>query len=149
MAEQQLGEMLAIAGGLLPLDRAAGTYTSSVVDMQMFRRILATIYTGALAAGATFNAKLQASADGSTNWGDIPNKAITQLADTADGKYARINLQAEECKLVGDSEPRRYMRVSVTTAVANATFGIMVDGDNSRYGPANQFDVADVVQIVA
>lgn len=149
MAEQQLGELLAIVGGLLPLDRAAGTYTSSVVDMQMFRRILATIQTGALAAGATLNAKLQASADGSTDWQDIPGKAITQLADTADGKYARINLQAEECKISSDSQPRRYVRVSVTTAVANATFGILMDGAPARYGPGNQFDVADVVQIVA
>lgn len=149
MSEQQLGEMLAIAGGLLPLDRAAGTYTSSVVDLQMFRRVLVTIQTGALAAGATLNAKLQASADGSTDWQDVTGKAITALADTADGKYVRINLQAEENKITADSQPRRYMRVSVTVAVANATFSILVDADNARYGPANQFDIADVVQIVA
>lgn len=149
MAEQRLGEELAIVGLLLPLSRAAGTYTSSVIDMQMFRRILATVQLGAMVATATLNAKLQASPDGSTDWQDIPSKAIAQLADTNSGKIARINLQAEECKISSDNQPRRYVRVSVTVAVANVTFGIAVDGARARYGPSSNYDSADVVEIVA
>jgi hypothetical protein len=140
MSEQRLGEMLAQLLLIPPQSVAAVTTTSAAIDMRYFRRALVELLCGAISADATIDMKIQGSVDGSTNWADIVGKAITQVPNTGDNKTQRIDIQAEDLKATGDSEPRRYARVVITTVGTASLIAATVLGDCSRYGPASDYN---------
>lgn len=83
---------------------AAGTtdVNSSAIDLQASNAAHVVVLLGALAASATYTAKIQDSADGSTGWADISGLSITVSADTDDNKLLGFDVQ----------QPlKRYIRV--------------------------------------
>ena len=127
--------------------------TSDWVDASRFETLLAVVMTGTLPATVTVSAKLeQATSDAGAGAKDIAGKAITPLAAVADSdKQALINLRGEELDVDGGF---RYVRLSVTIAdsaspdAASADLAAFVFGHHPRYGPASDYDLASVAEIV-
>lgn len=139
-------EMAAVVATIDPASLTANTYVSDWVDASQFEQLCAVILLGAIATNGTFNAKLRMSAasDGS-NPADVPGKAVTELtqAGTDSNKQVLLQVQGDEI-----TPGYRYVALSVTTAVAATIAGAVLLGFNPTYGPASDYDLASVDEIV-
>lgn len=147
IAEGLLSEEIALVATVDPQVATPEAYPTDAIDMRYWRRLLFTLLLESVAATATVDFKLQASADGSTNWTDLADKEITQILTAGADGQAHINLQAEEVKI--DDEPARYVRGLVTVGTANASICVAVYGARGRYGTASHYDLSSVAEIVA
>lgn len=139
-------ERAAIVATIDPASLTANTYVSDWVDASNFDNLMAVILLGAIAANGTFNAKLiQSKVSAGTSPADITGKAVTELtkAGSDDNKQVIINLRGDEL-----TEGYRYVALSVTTAVAASLAGAAILGFNPNYGPASDYDLASVDEIV-
>lgn len=124
---------------------AANTYTTGWVDLGAYESILALVLVGTMATNSTVDAKLeQATSSGGAGAKDITGKAITQLteAGTDSDKQAAINCKSDDLDVAGGF---RYVRLSVTVAVAASDMAGLVLGFDARYTPANAATVDEVV----
>lgn len=139
-------ERAAIVATIDPASLTANTYVSDWVDASKFDNLMAVILLGAITANGTFNAKLvQSAASDGANPADITGKAVTELtkAGSDDNKQVIINLRGDEL-----AEGYRYVALSVTTATAATIAGAAILGFNPNYGPASDYDLASVDEIV-
>jgi hypothetical protein len=101
-----------------------------------------------MANGSTVDAKLQQATDAAgTGAKDITGKAITQLAQAANGasRQALINLRPDE---VDTNNGFTYVRVVITVATAAAHTAAQLLGLDPRFAPADTVNQAAVAQIV-
>lgn len=141
-------ELVAVVGNIDPDANAAGAYSTGWVDTRDFGQLLAIIQAGDLGASATLDAKLeQATTSGGSGVKDITGKAITQLtqAGTDSNKQSLINLRAAELDV---DNGFRYVRLTMTVAVATSDSGAVLLGVHAARGPASDFDAATVDEIV-
>jgi len=100
---------------LAALSRAAGTYNGSSVDTKgKGRKVLLLLSAGSFGVGATLDAKLQESDDGTT-WTDVPGGTFTQKT-TAGAWVLQVTLT------------KRYIRgvkVVGTAAVVSNLWGVI------------------------
>lgn len=139
-------ERAAIVATIDPASLTANTYVSDWVDASKFDNLMAVILLGAITANGTFNAKLiQSQVAAGTSPADIAGKAVTELtkAGSDDNKQVIINLRGDEL-----TAGYRYVALSVTTAVAASLAGAAILGFNPNYGPASDYDLASVDEIV-
>ena len=141
-------EVSAVLGVVNPANAAAAAYSTGWVDASRWERLRATIFAGVLGASATLNAKLEGgttSSGGTT--GDITGAAITQLtkAGSDDNKQAQINLNTDA--LAGTEY--RYVRLTVTVAVATSPICAVLEGFGPKYSPASDNDATTVDEIVS
>jgi hypothetical protein len=139
-------EMAAVVATIDPASLTANTYVSDWVDASQFEQLMAVLVLGAISAGGTVDAKLRmsAAANGS-NPADVPGKALTQLTQAGTDSNKQAILQVRGDELPGDY---RYVALSVTTATAAALGSAVILGFNPTYGPASDFDLASVDEIV-
>jgi hypothetical protein len=140
--------MAAVVAVIDPDANGAGTLTSAYVDASKFEQLMAIVMAGDLGTSATLDAKLvQATSAAGANVTDISGKAITQLtqAGTDSNKQAIIQVRADELDVAGGF---RYVALVLTTAVATSDSGAVVLGFNPTYGPASDYDLAAVDEIV-
>jgi hypothetical protein len=141
-------EQLAILSTLDPSNQAVGAAATTWIPLSGYHSLLAVIETGALAAGATVDAKLQQASDSSgTAAKDITGKAITQLIQAGNGasRQALINLRPEELDVNGGFA---FVRLVVTVGTAAAFTAAQLLGMNPRYEPADGANQAAVAQVV-
>lgn len=140
-------ERAAIVATIDPASLTANTYLSDWVDASKFDDLMAVILLGAIATNGTFNAKLiQSKVSAGSDPIDIDGKAVTELtaAGSDSNKQVAINLNGAEM-----TPGYRYVALSVTTATAATLGGAVVLGFNPNYGPASDYDLASVDEIVA
>lgn len=138
----------AVAAVINPASLTANTYVSAYVDMKNFEQVLAVILLGAMTTNGTFNAKLrQATSSGGANVKDITGKSVTELteAGTDSNKQVLINCRADELDVAGGFS---FVALSVTTATAATIAGAVLLGFNPTFGPASDYDLASVDEIV-
>lgn len=139
-------ETAAVVATIDPASLTANTYVSDWVDASKFEQLLAVVLLGAITTNGTFDAKLVMSkaSDGSSP-ADVPNKAVTQLtaAGTDSNKQVLINLRGDEI-----TPGYRYVALSITTATAATIAAAALLGFNPDYGPASDYDLASVDEIV-
>lgn len=134
-----------VLGVIDPDAYAASTVTTGWIDMSVWESLLAIVFAGTLGLSATLDAKLeQATSSGGAGAKDIAGKAITQLteAGTDSDKQAVINLRSEELDVNGGF---RYVRLSMTIAVAASDAGGVILGMDGRYSPTDATTVDEVV----
>lgn len=139
-------ERAAIVATIDPASLTANTYVSDWVDASKFDNLMAVILLGAMTTNATFNAKLiQSEAAVGSSPIDVAGKAVTELtkAGSDDNKQVIINLRGDEL-----TEGYRYVALSITTATAATIAGAAILGFNPNYGPASDYDLASVDEIV-
>lgn len=127
---------------------AAAVQSSGWFDATLFHNFLASIQLGVLGASATVDAKLQQATDsGGTGVKDVTGKAIVQFTKVAtdDGKTALINLKQEDLDFANGF---KWVRLSITPAVAACLIGGDVRGFDPRYGFATDIDLATVAQVI-
>lgn len=123
----------------------AGSVTSDWVDMGTFDHVDFVINVGA--TDTTFDAKVQSADDSSgTNNTDISGLAITQLTATDDNEQVILRVRSDQLN-TGDTH------VAVVVTAGDGTTGVQVAGFGlgfySNYGPATEYDLASVSQIVS
>jgi len=141
-------EQLSVLATLDPSNQAVGAANTGWVPLSGHLCLLALLQTGALATGATVDAKLQQAQDASgTGAKDVVGKAITQLTQAASGanRQALINLRAEELDV---NNGFAYVRLVVTVAAAAANTSAQLLGVNPRLASADLANQAAVAQVV-
>ena len=142
-------QRVAVAGVIDPDANTAAAYTSDYADMSQFESVMALIQVGTMASTSTVDAKLVQATDSSgTAVKDITGKAITQLteAGTDSDKQAIINCYADELDTAGGFT---HVAIVMTVATAASDSGAVLLGFDSKYGPANGYDLASVDEIVS
>lgn len=137
-------ETVSFLGAVDPVSLSAAALSTAYVPVAEFARILAVVHTGLIAATGVLNAKLeQATSAAGAGVKDITGKAITALADTADGKLILINCRMEELDVNGGFA---YVRLTITASVAASLVAGQLWGFDARYQP--KAHVAAVVEVV-
>jgi len=139
-----LHEDVAIVGVIDPQTVNNTSVTSTWVDMQMFDEVMFVVSVGT--TDVTVDAKLrEATSDTGTGAQDLSGKAITQLSGTDDDKQVVIRVKSDEL-----SSGYRYVACVVTAGNATgADVSCVALGSGCRYGPATDYDLASVAEIVA
>lgn len=138
-----------VVGVIDPDAYAANTYTTDWIDMRTWFWLMAIIMAGDLGAAATIDAKVeQATTAGGAGAKDVAGLGITQLTKvgTDDNKQALINIGSEDLDF---NNGYRFVRLSVTVAVASSDMGAVVIGMNPRYGMPSASDAATVDETVS
>jgi hypothetical protein len=141
-------EQLSILATLDPGNQAVGVATTGWVPLNTHHGLLALVQTGALATGATVDAKLQQAQDASgTGAKDVAGKAIAQLTQASNGanRQVLINLRPEELDV---NNGFAFVRLVVTVAAAAANTSAQLLGVNPRLASAETANQAAVAQIV-
>jgi hypothetical protein len=141
-------EQLSILATLDPGNQAPGVANTGWVPLNTHHGLLALVQTGALATGATVDAKLQQAQDASgTGAKDVAGKAIAQLTQASNGanRQALINLRSEELDV---NNGFAYVRLVVTVDAAAANTSAQLMGVNPRLASAETANQAAVAQIV-
>lgn len=152
---QQISEAMPIVGRIKAQTvTAAATVTSDIIDMKYHRRVRGIFNMGDYAAGndGAVAVKFQASNDGSsfTSAVDVTGKTLTAASFTGsaqDDCIATIEVSSEEMVISGTGY--RYLRMSVTPTNQNLTCGAVIEADGDRYGPATEFDLTAVTEVIA
>lgn len=141
-------ERVAVVGTIDPDVYTAAAYTTDVVDMQTWQRVLFIPMAGTLGTNATFDFLVKGdSASGGSFTTTVTGKEITQLteAGTDSDKQAIIEVTAAEAEAQGF----RYLRGTLTVGTATSDAGAIVLGLDPRFGPASDHDLASVDEIVS
>lgn len=141
-------EMVAVVATIDPDANTAATYVSDYVSMVDFKQVLAVVMVGDLGTSATVDAKLRQAKDASgTSVKDITGKVITQFtqAGTDSDKQALINVRADELDVAGGFT---HVALSMTVGTATSDSGAILLGLNPSFGPASDYDLASVDEIV-
>lgn len=148
LLNQKISEGLALADFLASASVGVSTVTTPTwVNVNVYQRMLFLIETGVLGASATVDAKVrQATDSGGTGAKDVTGRAITQIVKASgDNKRAMINLNIDTD--LDTTNGFSFVQLSITVGTAASIVGAEVLGLPS-YEPADQFNSANVVQIV-
>lgn len=141
-------QRVAVAGVIDPDANTAAAYTSDYADMSQFESVMAIILAGTMASTSTVDAKLVQATDSSgTGVKDITGKAITQLteAGTDSDKQAIINAYADDLDVANGFT---HVAIVMTVATAASDSSAVLLGCDPKYGPASDYDLASVDEIV-
>lgn len=141
-------EVAALVSALDPASLTANTYYSDWILADDFEQYMGVVLVGAIATNGTCDIALSQATDGSgTGAKDITGKAAVQLtqAGTDSNKQIVLQCRQDELDLAGGF---RYIAVEVVTAVAATIAGACLLGFNPTYGPAKDYDIASVDEIV-
>lgn len=140
-------QIAAVVGVIDPDAAGTGTQTTVWINMADFQAIMAVVMAGTLGTSATLDAKLEQAQDASgTGAKDVAGSGITQLVKASDDdKQAVIECWAEDLDIANNFT---HVRLSMTVGAATSDCGAIVLGMNSRYGPASDYDLASVDEIV-
>ena len=144
---ERLSEQLAVVATIDPASLTANTYLTDAIDMKLHRRVLFIIAVGALTSSNTTDFSVVGdTASGGSYATTITGKTITQLtkAGSDDNKQVLVEVTAEEVAAQG----LRYIKGSLVTAAAAALGCVVALADSTRYGPASDYDLASVDEIV-
>lgn len=140
-------EGLAIVATIDPDAYGTGAQNSDVIDMLYWKEIVVTVMAGALGSSATLDCVVNGdTASGGAYATLITGKSITQLteAGTDSDKQAVIRVTDEEVAAQG----LRYVRVTATLGAATSDYGVLVQAVPKSYGPAFEYDLASVDEII-
>lgn len=146
--ESRLSERLAVVATVDPDAYGTGAENTDAIDMLQHRRILFIILAGTIASTGKLDFAVYGdTASGGSYATAITGKSITQLtqAGTDSDKQALVEVSAEEVQAQG----LRYIRGVMTFTTAGGDAGVVAVAGDTRYQPANVFDLASVDEIVA
>lgn len=147
MAQERFSELLAVVATIDPDAATAATYTSDVVDMLNFRRLLVILQVGEMQATSTIDLTIKGdTASGGSFATTITGKAITQLtaAGSDSDKQVLIDVTSEEVRAQG----YRYVRAALVVGTAASDCALVILGGRTRYRPAYDYDLASVDEII-
>jgi hypothetical protein len=138
----------AILAAIDPDAAAAGTVNTAWIDVTNWQNLMAIVMAGDLGASATLNAKLeQATSNAGAGVKDVTGKAITVLtqAGTDSDKQAIVNCSQYDLDFANGF---KFVRLSMTVAVAASEIGGLLLGFDPRYNTASDNDAASVKEVI-
>ncbi len=142
-----LNEQLAVVATIDPDAYGTGTQNSDYINMENFRRVLFIVQAGTLGTSGTLDFEVHEAKDSSgTDEQLLTGKSITQLtqAGTDSDKQVLVEVRADEL-----SKGYTHLRGRLIIGTAGSDAAVLALGANARYGPASDFDLASVDEIVA
>lgn len=140
-------ERVAILATIDPDAYGTGTQTSDWVNVEEWGQLMAVVYSGIIVTSGKIDAQLrQATSSTGANTSTIAGKAITQISTVAgNDKQCIITLKPEELNVAGGYS---FVALKMTFTTAGADAGGAIYGLDCRHGPASDFDLSSVSQIV-
>lgn len=141
----RISEQLALVGTVDPLLRDDTTVNTDVIDLKNVFRVAFLVGVGATDITVDFAVRVSNNADGSSD-AALSGASVTQYSATDDGKWKWVEVDAITVKAAG------YRYIFGKFTVGNGTTGANVTCvalAQTRYGPATDFDLADVAEVVA
>ena len=138
----------AILAAIDPDASSAGTYPTAWIDATNWQNLMAIVMAGDLGASATLNAKLeQATTNAGAGVKDVTGKAITVLTQGGgdSDRQAIINCSQYDLDFANGF---KFVRLSMTLAVAASEIGGLVIGFDPRYNTASDNDAASVKEVI-
>jgi hypothetical protein len=140
-------QAVAVVDCIDPDANATGAITGDIIDMANFEQVMFIVMAGDLGSSATLDFQVYQST--AANMGTpvvISGAAITQLtqAGTDSNKQAIVVVKQSDLT-VG----YRYIQGTMTVAIATSDSGSIGLGFYPTYGPASDYDLASVDEIVA
>jgi hypothetical protein len=136
MYTEQLTQQLAQLDQVLPSNAAAGTVSSTGIDMQKNRRALYVIEIGAMTASSTLNAILQSSAS-STFASGVHNMTGGNVNLTTANASQVVTFETTEEAVQNQNPGDRYVRLQVVVGTAAANYSVVGMGGEANHKPAS------------
>ncbi|HEY4723051.1 MAG TPA: hypothetical protein VII92_14455 [Anaerolineae bacterium] len=126
---------------------ATGATTGDIIDMANFEQVMFVVMAGTLGSSATVDFQVyQSTASNMASPAVITGAAITQLteAGTDSDKQAIVVVRQPDL-----TSGYRYIRGTLTVGTATSDAGVIALGAYPTYGPASDYDLTSVDEIVA
>lgn len=126
-----------------------GAITGDIIDMANFEQVMFVVMVGALGSSATADFQVyQGDSAALGNPKVISGAAITQLteAGTDSDKQAIVIVKQADLDAAGGF---RWIRGTLTIGAATSDAGVVALGFYPTYGPASDYDLTSVDEIVA
>lgn len=147
----KLSERLALVASIGADQRGAGDTNTDVIDMATHRRAIAVAIVGDIASGASLVVTAYANTANSTSGGTaITSRALAAGTHSGTGDSnteSIIEITAED--VAAAVAGGRYAFFTATVAGGNVDYAVGVLAGDSRYGPATDYDLASVAEIVS
>lgn len=154
----QFNERCAILATIDPASLTAADYDTDIVDMKYWRRVAIILITGVMGNNGTAQIAVKVNTANSTSSPTpttVSGKAFAASTFTGSGSGTAggtnhqgiIEVTAEECENALDQG--RYLFARLTIATATSIAGVIIIGLDPRYGPASDYDLSDVKEIIA
>lgn len=144
----RISDHSAIVGCIDPDAYTANTYSTDVIDMQLWDKVVFYVQVGTMASTSTVDFSVKGdTASGGSYATAVTGKAITQLteAGTDSDKQAIVEVTQAEVAAQG----LRYIRGDLVVAAAASDAGVLAVAFGPNYAPASENDLASVDEIVA
>ena len=146
---RRLDQVLAVVDCIDPDANTTGDITGDIIDMKDFEQVMFVVQAGTLGTNATVDFQVyQGKTSGMGTPVVITGAAITQLteAGTDSDKQAVVVVKQADLNAAAGY---RWIRGTLTVGVATSDAGVVGLGGYPTYGPASDYDLASVDEIVA
>ena len=148
MASQgRISDNAVVVATIDPDAASANTYTSDVIDMSLWDKVVFYVMMGVMATNSTADFTVKGdTASGGSFTTTITGKAITQFteAGTDSGKQAVVEVTQAEVA----AQNFRYIRGALVIAAAASDCGVLAIGYGPNVAPATDNDLASVDEYV-
>lgn len=151
---EQFVERCAILGTVDPGALSATTYNTDIVDMRYWRRVAFILLAGTIGdVDGTLQLQLYVNTANSTSSPAptaVAGKVFTATnfsGSTDSNKQGIIEITAEECETALDFG--RYLFATLTVGTQTSGASVLVLGIDARYGPATEYDLASVTEVIS
>lgn len=144
-------ENFPLLGQIDPAALAVGTTDSDYAHMGKFGRVMGEAAVGTISATQTVTVSMIQATDSSGSGAKaITGKAATGLVNADDNKQVQINVRADELDMDNNFDycALRIVVADTASPVATVTASGTVHGDDARYEPGSDNDLASVAEIV-
>lgn len=140
-------DKVAIVGTVDPASFAAGSYNSTVIDLQKYHKVVFLIQTGVLGASATVDFGIYADTASGGSFATLATgKALTQVVKaTGDNTQYMVEVNGNDLRIQGF----RYVRGKLTVGTAASIVGVIILATEFNYGTADKNAAATVKQIIS
>lgn len=144
---EKINEALARMAWIAPVSEAAGTYLTTAFSMAQLEKVLFVLHVGAIAGGATVDAKVRWSATSGGTYADVPGAAIVQVTVTPTGP---ILIEVEAITLAAQSSlgDLPFLKLSITVGTAAVVLGVDVFGGPTCYSPSSDLSAVAPAQLI-
>ena len=155
---EQFSEKCAILATIDPASLTAASYDTDIIDMKYWRRVVIIVLAGVLGNNGTLQVAVKVNTANSTSSPTpttITGKAFTASTFSGSGSGTAggtnhqgiIEVTAEECENALDFG--RYLFATLTVGTATSIAGLVILGCDARYGPATDYDLSDVKEVIS
>lgn len=151
---EQFVERCAILATVDPGALTATTYNTDIIDMRYWRRVAFILLAGTIGdVDGTLQLQLYVNTANSVSSPAptaVTGKVFTAAnfsGSTDSNKQGVIEITAEECENALDGG--RYLFATLTVATQTNGACVVALGIDARYGPATDYDLASVVEVIS